>query len=201
MHSFSTDQPRRHYRYILIGIAAATVTSLAARISLLAAIPTGTIATILYVAFSKRLWKHSILRRIGLVEVPDLNGTWEGYIYTSAPEERIDDELIVERDVGDGNFTKMEASLHIEQTWDQIQIDLNGPESTSHSEAATILLGDSSYPTLNYNYENPGSSTNEELGMHYGTTTLQLYAGDDCLKGPYFTNPDRDRHGKLEVWR
>ena len=38
---------------------------------------------LLYSIFDKYLWRLKPMRKIGLVKVPDLNGTWKGYVSSS----------------------------------------------------------------------------------------------------------------------
>lgn len=78
------------------------------------------------------------------------------------------------------DLTKQETEITIEKTWDKILVTLNGPESPSRSEAATILVNDKAWPTLTYNYWNEGSMTNDDLGPHYGTAVL-VYHEDDFV--------------------
>ncbi len=203
MHSYSTDQPNRHKKYLFIGAGGALVVFWAGMvIHPLSLIPVSVGVVGFYLMFSRYLWKTDPVQKLGIVAVPDLNGVWEGYLYTSGPRDRIDDDLIADDGKNDDNgYVKMEATLEIEQTWDEIQVNLNGPESTSTSKAATVLIGEGKWPTLNYNYENTGASTNDELDFHFGTATLQFFESDDRLEGPYYTGPERDRNGKLELYR
>lgn len=202
MHSYSTDQPRRHQWYIWIGVIAASITFLPLAVGSLIGIPLGLLVGGLYYGFTRWLWKWSVLRTYNIVEVPVLDGKWEGYLYTSKDPAKIDDELIVKTGKQRDGLTKMETSLTIQQTWDKVLVSLDGPESNSGSRGATILVKDNAWPTIAYNYVNDGGYTNDDLDMHYGTTTLQYDAGENKLIGPYYTRPDqRGNHGLLELCR
>jgi len=198
MHSYSTDIPLRKKALIVFGVVVATLLSVAtSAFGVLGALPPVACATIAYIVFNRWAWRWNWVP----TKVPDLNGRWNGYLYTSGPEEKIDDELIVEEGKQRNGLTKMEAELRIEQRWDAIQISLVGPESRSSSKAASILVDDGAWPTLNYNYENSGSPSNDDLQGHYGTATLELYEEEQRLEGIYYNEPDRDRWGVLELDR
>jgi len=202
MHSYSTDQPNRHKKYLFIGAVGALAIFVAGMVvHPLSSIPVTVGVMGLYWLFSRYLWKTGPVQKLGIAEVPDLNGEWKGHLYTSGPRDQIDDDLIVEEGPEDNGYVKMKATLEIEQTWDEIHMDFIGPESTSTSKAATVLVGEGKWPTLNYNYENPGAPANDELDFHYGTATLQFFENDERLEGAYYTGPGRDRHGKLELYR
>lgn len=162
----------------------------------------GMISSLLYVLFTKLLWKWDMLHRYGLVAVPDLNGTWKGYGYTSRDEDVIPDEHIVSKGKQYDDLTKHKTGINIKQTWDKILVTLDGPESPSRSEGATILVNDKAWPTLTYNYWNEGSMTNDELDPHYGTAVLEYDEEQDKLEGKYYNRPDqRATHGFLELYR
>lgn len=203
MHNFSTDQPRRHERYILIGIVSAVIYLGGIQVfGPVLGFSLGIVSSLLYLIFTKYLWKWEWLHEKGLVAVPNLNGEWEGHLYTSFDESEISDEQIVTEGRQIDGLTKMETSIKIDQTWDKILITLDGPESPSHSHGATVLVKKKAWPTLTYNYLNEGSTTNKELGLHYGTAALEYDEEKDKLEGKYYNRPDqRGTHGILELYR
>lgn len=190
-------------RYILIGIIAAVFVGAGERIyGIVGMVSTLAVASVFYYLFSRYLWKLGILHKLSLVSVPDLNGHWKGYLYTSQASENIDDSLIVDTGKQIDGLTKMESEIYIDQTWDKIRITLDGPESPSYSKGATVLVNERAWPTITYNYLNEGSTTNDNLDMHYGTTTLQYNEEEEKLEGPYYTRPDqRGNSGFVELER
>jgi len=203
MHSFSTDQPNRHRRYILIGVISAVIYLGGIRLfGMVIGFTIGLVSSSLYFAFTKWVWKWKWLRRKGLIAVPNLDGTWRGYVYTSANEDLIDNKQIVADGRQIENLTKQETKIEIQQTWDKISVTLDGPESPSHSCGATILINKKAWSTLTYNYWNDGSLTNEALGAHYGTAILEYNENKSTLEGKYYNRPDqRGTHGVLELQR
>lgn len=202
MHNFSTDQPNRHWRYIYLGAASALIFVAGLLFAGVPGLSFGLISTALYLGFKKYAWKWQFFHRHGLVEIPDLSGTWEGHIFTSRDPEVIDDEMIVDDGEQIDGLTKLETYLYIEQAWDEVQVNLGGPESSSASHAATILVNDKAWPTLTYNYLNDGSTTNDELDAHYGTASLEYHEDGDRLEGKYYNRPDqRGTHGVMKLSR
>lgn len=202
MHSFSTDKANRHRQYIIIGIVSAAIYFGAISLYGTAGVSIGFLSTGIYYAFARYLWKWDYLHRIGIIEVPNLNGTWNGYIYTSEDPENIPNEAIVAEGTQKKDKIKMETELEIEQTWDKILITLGGAESSSYSRSATILVNEKAWPTLSYNYFNEGGSSSDGVGPHYGSAMLELDEERDKLEGRYFNRPDhRGTHGMIEVWR
>jgi len=203
MHSYSTDQPKRHRRYILIGAASAVLyLELPILIGPIAGISFSLLSTVLYITFTKYLWKWKFLHEIGLVGVPNLNGTWKGHLYSSADPSDIPSKEIVNDGRQIEDKTKMKTKIEIEQTWDQILVTLDGAESASSSQAATILLNEKAWPTLSYNYFNDGGNSRDKVRAFYGSAILEYDAAENKLEGRYFNRPDqRGTHGIIELWR
>jgi len=202
MHNFSTDQGNRHRRYIIIGTLTAVIYLGAVNLfGPVLGLSLGVVSSILYISFTRYLWKWERLHDYGLVGVPNLNGTWEGHLYSSADEDSIPDDQIVTTGRQIDGLTKQETSIEIKQTWDKILVSLEGPESPSYSRAATILVEKRAWPTLSYNYLNEGSQTNEELEPHYGSAILEYDEEEEKLEGKYYNRPDqRGTHGILELY-
>lgn len=155
-------------------------------------------ATVVYLFVSRVLWNISPISVL-IGSPPDLSGKWEGHLYTDTDE--YDSEDVVSVNALGFGLVQMDASMSIVQSWDQIQITFEGPNSTSKSEGATILVDDGGTPTLTYNYDNPGNDFHEELGSHAGTATLKYDPDAETLKGTYYTGPNRENHGRIEVER
>ncbi|MFC6769892.1 hypothetical protein [Natrinema soli] len=205
MHPYSTDQPYRWKRLVQIG-------EITAGLLLILRFVTSTqlgfawapsfagASAVLYIAFSKFLWDHLLLRRVGIVEVPNLEGAWRGHLWTSYNVE--DEEKIADIDDPDDDLTAMETEIYIEQTWDMIHIGLDGPDSESTSDGATIHVNDGSDPTLSYTYENdPDYAAEDNLEYHFGTTTVTYDKEEETLDGYYYTGKRRANYGKLKLER
>jgi len=135
-----------------------------------------------YTIFDRCLWRISIFRKIKLTRLPNLNGTWKGYLASS--------------------FNKHEAqynaTIEINQSWTQIGIILETENSKSHSLIAAILMENPSGTVLCYEYLNePKPNAIATMHAHRGTGRLTLKRNGRVLEGEYYTGRDRQHFGIL----
>ncbi len=131
----------------------------------------------LYNKIDRQWWRSPWLRRIG-VDIPDLNGRWEGTGKSSH---------------GKGGTT-ITPVLIVRQTWSEISLYLETDTSLSKSQTASLLLHDGGC-WLAYEYRNePKSHARGTMHPHRGHCRLQLKVvdGQKVLEGEYF-NAGRDR--------
>lgn len=142
---------------------------------------------LLQVIFDKCLWRWQILRTIGVVKVPDLNGTWKGHLASSF----------------DDHSTKQDATIKISQRWTQISIILETNHSKSHSSIAAISIEDPTDVVLSYEYLNdPMPNAKRSMHIHRGTGRLTIQPGGKTFEGEYYTNSrDRQNFGTLTFER
>lgn len=139
---------------------------------------------LLYTAFDKWLWKTGIVRALGLVKLPDLNGVWTGHVASSF----------------DAHAHKHEAQISIRQSWTRISVALKTDKSRSHSLIGGIITQNSAANVLNYEYANePRADAKDTMHAHRGTARLVLGITDDMcvLEGDYYTGRDRQNYGSL----
>jgi len=142
--------------------------------------------SLLYTFFDKRLWKLRILRTIGIVKVPDLNGVWNGYVVSSFDKHAKEDK----------------ATIKISQTWTRIIIVLETNHSKSISLIAGIVTEDSSGMILIYEYLNePKPNAKHTMHVHRGTARATLKSEGKVLEGEYYTGRDRQNFGILRFER
>lgn len=133
-------------------------------------------------AYNKWIWALSI-GPVRLSRVPDLSGHWTGEVRPS-PD--------------DDNQKVQSVNLTISQTWLNLSITLDTPESRSHSTSSFIDSSNEKQPKLIYTYVNiPTGSAAETMHRHPGTTIL--WFDDGKLQGNYYTGRGRGTHGELEV--
>jgi len=141
---------------------------------------------LLYVIFNKYLWRWRILRTIGVVKVPDLNGTWKGYMASSFDE----------------HTTKYDATFKIFQNWTRISIILEANYSKSSSMIAAIVTEDPGGTVLSYEYLNePMPNAKYTMHTHRGTARLTMQSNGEALEGEYYTGRDRQNFGILRFER
>lgn len=138
--------------------------------------------------FERVLWRHPLLRRLGLIEVPDLNGSWRGPVTSSFGDEHYGHDV----------------TITIVQRWSRIAIRLDGAHSQSRSLTAALLGEESVTSELSYEYLNePHAGATDAMQAHRGTARLALQrtAQGDALVGEYYTGRGRTTHGRLCVER
>jgi hypothetical protein len=140
----------------------------------------------LYALFDKVLWKKKIFRSIRVVKIPDLNGTWKGYLASSFDE----------------HATRHDATIKIFQNWTRMSITLETAYSKSHSLIAGIITETSSEISLNYEYLNePIADAKDTMHIHRGTARLAFYPEGKVFEGEYYTGRDRRNFGLLKFER
>jgi len=146
----------------------------------------GGFLTLFYTAFDKWLWKKTIIRKLCLTRIPDLNGIWSGYIQSSF----------------DDHSKKLPVKANIKQTWTEINMLVITESSKSCSLTATMTMDDRGASVLSYEYLNePGPDAAKTMHMHRGFTALTL-SNDGCaLSGPYYSGRDRQNFGFLHLER
>ena len=139
---------------------------------------------ILYELFDKWLWRVSILRRIGIVKVPDLNGRWDVEGHTSF----------------DSNLS-FSGEIVIQQTWTAISVFMEATNSRSHSLSASLLVEQPEGCILSYEYRNePKPRAPSTMHAHRGTCVLRLKDAE-FLEGEYYSGRDRQNYGGLLLRR
>ena len=137
---------------------------------------------LLYATFNKYLWRWRILRTIGVVKVPDLNGTWKGYVASSFDE----------------HATKYDATFRLFQNWTLISIILETNYSKSSSLIAAIVTENPGGTMLSYEYLNePVPNAKHTMHTHRGTARLTMQSNGKTLEGEYYTGRDRQNFGIL----
>ena len=140
--------------------------------------------SIFYHLFNKFLWKCNIFWKMGLVKVPNLNGTWKGYVISSFDE----------------HTKKYDATFTIQQDWNKIRIVGNFKMSKSYSLTAAIIVDDKDGITVNYNYMNePFSYATETMEIHRGFNTLTLKPNGKEMSGTYYSGRGRQNIGEIKL--
>jgi hypothetical protein len=193
VHPYATDSDeRRRLPLYMVGLAILLAWALnrgmeAADVSLPWWIDAPSVAGfygLLYLAFDKLVWKLRLVRRVGLVKVPDLNGTWVGTVNPSGGEHPYEHQ----------------ATMEIAQTWRHLCVRLSTANSGSRSVIGALITEEAGEAALTYEYINePGAHAADNMHMHRGTARLRLTGGGVILEGEYYTGRDRKSHGTLRV--
>ncbi|MBV5222523.1 Cap15 family CBASS effector [Staphylococcus hominis] len=140
--------------------------------------------TCLYALFDKHIWKWKILKKLGIIKNPNLNGVWEGVFLSSYHE--FNSELPI--------------SLTIVQTWSKISIRGTFNHSDSFSNTASIKVNLGNEISLFYSYYNDKKPEYYNLGTsnHRGYANLKIKG--DLMEGKYFNDPTNNQNwGKMKL--
>ena len=194
MHGYSTDTDEK--RVVTLFLAALAIALAWVSSNLLAAIhlsmpwwadaPSSIFFYgVLYALFDRHLWRHPLMRKLGLVKTPNLTGCWRGYLTSSY----------------DNHAKRHELSVDIFQSWTEISIFLTTVTSVSRSCVAVIQVSDPEGIALIYQYENqPLADATRTMHMHYGTAMLRMLNGNG-LTGDYYAGRDRGTFGRISCHR
>lgn len=139
---------------------------------------------LLFVIFDKWLWQY--FKKINFVKTPNLNGEWNGNLKSSF----------------DNHSSEVKAILKIFQTWTRIKILLTTDQSSSHSEAASIIIDTPEGKYLSYQYVNePKSNAVKTMHIHRGTVRLIFDEKKNILEGEYYSGRNRQNFGCLKFER
>ncbi len=192
MHPYSTNsEERTRVPFLLAAVAVVLAWVLmkargGMRLPFWLEVPgTATLYFLIYEGFRTFLWEFSILRFVGIVKVPNLQGRWTGYL-TSSYDEAAE---------------KQPVTVQITQNWTHIFIKLTAPTSNSRSMVGSIYTTEAE-TLLSYQYENePNVAAVETMHAHTGTATLEVGADGLTLTGSYYSGRDRATHGMLVLAR
>ena len=137
-----------------------------------------------YWAFDRYVWRLDLLRKIGFVNVPNLDGKWNGEVKSSHG----------------GGGSSQPVSVVIHQRWSKMAIRLDTEHSRSHSTLAAIKTDDAIDPELTYLYFNePRPDAQGTMEAHRGTAVLEL--SGEALVGIYYSGRGRREMGTIALKR
>jgi hypothetical protein len=140
-----------------------------------------------YAAFDVWLWRNGLDCRLGLVKVPDLNGSWDVDLTSSF----------------DQGASVRAAQIRIAQRWQSISVRLDTDQSRSGSMIATLLTSDPNDYILNYEYQNtPNTSALDTMHVHRGSAEIRFEKPAVAIgSGEYYSGRDRTNQGTLKLRR
>lgn len=194
MHDYATDSRER--RQIVFGLMILSiVTTIAVRHfvdKLCIVIPfpleapsVALFFAIFYTTFNRCVWKTLLLRKLGIIKVPNLAGNWSGELRSSYDKMK----------------NAIPITLSIQQTWTSMSVKLKAPKSNSFSRSASILIDVPDGPCLIFYYQNePLQDAVGTMVIHKGANILKLVS-EDVIEGEYFTGRGRMTFGCVNLNR
>lgn len=141
------------------------------------------IAGFLYSIYHKHAWSWRIFYVLGITDVPDLRGRWEGCIYSSYNQKK----------------ESVPAVIEINQTATDIQINLYTTQSFSSSVVANFGKVSDGATCIYYSYRNEtGAQAVDGMHIHYGSSQMRYLPDIKKLEGHYYTTRDRGNYGEME---
>lgn len=137
-----------------------------------------TIFVVISFVFTKWLWRISWLRG-WLVRFPDLQGTWEGELYSTWENPETGERL-----------PAIPVFLVVRQTFSAISCTMFTKESVSYSRAAQLAKDEETEAvSLSFNYTNRSKATlREKSAIHDGAAHLRIVTVPSrMLEGEYWT--------------
>ena len=132
--------------------------------------------------FDRYVWKLGLLRKLKLIQLPDLNGRWIGEVESSYSQDGLAHSV----------------SIVILQRWSKILVRLDGEHSRSQSISASLSTVDLLNPKLSYQYMNePKSNAPDTMETHRGTAIVELVGTG--LEGDYYTGRGRGEIGTIKL--
>ena len=132
--------------------------------------------------FDRYVWRLGLLRRLGLIRLPNLNGKWVGAVESSYNQ--------------DGRAHSV--SVVVMQRWSKMVLRFEAEHSRSTSTTGRLRTAELPNPELSYQFVNePKSNAPGTMGMHRGTATLELIGSG--LEGDYYSGRGRGEVGTIKL--
>lgn len=195
MHSYSTDESRVSAYSLLAVVAVLLAWAIVAATSrfswpqwLVSAPSMAATFALVYRLFDLYAWRWPVWRRLGLVGIDDLSGTYQGRLTSTYKD-------------ASGNNVDRDIVIVVVQTWTRIKVEMTvstGASSSMSTSALGSVVHDGTASCLTYIYKNkvnPGKA-DADMGDHDGAADLRIYA-DGKVSGRYFNS--RPRAGTIEA--
>ena len=146
-----------------------------------------TVATTFAIAnwlFNNYIWKIPFVNKH--LDVPNLNGVWEGELESSFKE--------------NGVNKKVDMKLEIKQTWNKMTCTSVFPKSASCSDIVCIDAQGSQGVVLKFTYTNQSENVELDLPQFVGYNELKL-CNANKLSGTYYTRRTPATRGTISLVR
>ena len=141
---------------------------------------------VLYSLFERYAWHWPIFRTLGIVEIPDLRGRWEGEQLSSFKS-------------ANGKPVRSHMVLEVEQTFSAVHTKAYYCRWTdAHSASCFLQIEGKLYLVIIFESE-PGPRSIAPVSANKGVARLEYIAADKLIVGTYFNT--LGNKGELELQR
>ena len=136
--------------------------------------------------FNKYIWKIPIIRKIFSIDLPYIEGRWEGTLFSTYTQHKKKHKIVIE----------------FSQTLTRTGVWYYDENAITHSVIADTVLDEEGGPArvLCIYDNNPIINRDTELRRHIGVMELFVLADENSIKGTYFNNPvQRNTYGEIDI--
>lgn len=136
--------------------------------------------------FNKYIWKFSFIRKIFSINLPYIEGRWEGTLLSTYTQHKKRHKIVIE----------------FNQTLTRTSIWYYDENAITHSIVADTVLDEDGGPAkvLCIYDNNPIINRDTGLHRHIGVMELFVLADENKIQGTYFNNPvQKNTYGEIDV--
>lgn len=136
--------------------------------------------------FNKHMWKLSFVRKIFSINLPYIEGRWEGTLLSTYTQHKKRHKIVIE----------------FKQTLTRTSVWYYDENAITHSVVADTVLDEDGGPAkvLCIYDNNPIINRDTGLLRHIGVMELFILADENNIRGTYFNNPvQRNTYGEIDV--
>lgn len=136
--------------------------------------------------FNKYIWKFGLIRKLFAIELPYIEGRWEGTLLSTYTQHKKKHKIVIE----------------FNQTLTRTSVWYYDENAVTHSVIADTVLDEEGGPAkvLCIYDNNPIINRDKNLLRHIGVMELFVLADENRIKGTYFNNPiQRNTYGEIDI--
>ncbi len=136
--------------------------------------------------FNRHIWKLSFVRKIFSINLPYIEGRWEGTLLSTYTQHKKRHKIVIE----------------FNQTLTRTSVWYYDENAITHSVVADTVLDEDGGPAqvLCIYDNNPIINRDTGLHRHIGVMELFVLADENKIRGTYFNNPvQRNTYGEIDV--
>lgn len=136
--------------------------------------------------FNKYIWKISFVRKIFSINMPYIEGRWEGTLLSTYTQHKKKHKIVIE----------------FNQTLTKTSVWYYDENAITHSIVADTVLDEGGGPAKVLCIYDNTPIVNRDTGLHKHTGVMELFvlADENKIRGTYFNNPvQKNTYGEIDV--